>query len=157
VESVEDTKPDEGNSSLEIRRYLQALVRYFWLVLGLVALAVVGAVIYTRQQTPIYEASASVQIEPKLPDLLGTGDLFNVASGGGQTAEYYKQQRLVIASSTLAQQTILANDFMGRLVKDDERSTLSQADQLEAATRRLRNMPIRRSRRRSRMRTSRPT
>jgi len=50
-----------------------------------------------------------------LPDLLGTGDLFNVAAGNNGTAEYYKQQQLVIGSYTLCQQTIQANDFLPHL------------------------------------------
>jgi capsular exopolysaccharide synthesis family protein len=141
VES-DDVEPADGAEGVNIdfRRYLFALRRYIWVVLGIIALAIAGAVVYSIRKTPVYEASASVQIEPKLPDLLGTGDLFNVAAGGGtQTVEYYKQQRMVISSYTLAQQTILANDLIPKLLSKTERAMLSQVDQLDLATRRLRS------------------
>ncbi len=136
-----DLEPSDAEqvSSIDFRRYLVALRRYVWLVAALVVLSIAGAVIYTSRLVPIYEASASLQIEPKLPDLLGTGDLFNVAAGnGGSSTEYYKQQRLVIGSYTLAQQTVLANiEFIPRLLNESERSSLSKDDQLDVAARRL--------------------
>ena len=86
-----ETGESERGPSVDFRRYLLALRQYIWLIGALVVLAVAGAVIYTNRVTPIYEATASVQIEPKLPDLLGTGDMFNGA--GANTTEYYKQQK----------------------------------------------------------------
>ena len=135
-----DVEPAEAEqaSSIDIKRYLAALRRFIWLIGALVVLAVAGAVIYTNRVTPIYEATASVQIEPRLPDLLGTGDMFNVAAGNGAgTTEYYKQQQLVIGSYTLCQQTIQANDFIPRFLSPHERSVLSKDDQLDIASRRL--------------------
>ena len=132
---VEHAESDPG-PSIDLKRYLAALVRYIWLIGAVVVLAVAGAVIYTNRLVPIYEATASVQIEPKLPDLLGTGDMFNVAGGNG-SPEYYKQQQLVIGSYTLCQQTVQANDFIPKLLTKQERSVLSKEDQLDVAARRL--------------------
>ena len=67
----------------------------------------------------------------RIPDLLGTGDLFNVAAGGGNATEYYNQQREVLGSYSLAQQTIEQNDLIAKLVSDADRKDLSQADQLD--------------------------
>lgn len=130
-----DAEETSEGVTIDIKRYLFALVRYSWLIAAFVAVAVAGAVLYTLRQVPVYEASASVQIEPKLPDLLGTGDLFNVVATGGQ--EYYRQQQKVIASYTLCQQTITANDYIPRLLSKGERASLSQTDQLDLAARRL--------------------
>ena len=134
-----DVEPVEVDhtSSIDLRRYLAGLRRFIWLIGAVVAGAIAGAVIYTNKLLPIYEATSSVQIEPKLPDLLGTGDLFNVAAGASNSGEYYKQQQLVIGSYTLAQQTILANDFIPKLLTKAERNALSKEDQLDIASRRL--------------------
>ena len=59
------------------------LLRYVWAVLAIVALMVTGAVIYTNRQPRIYEANASVQIEPRIPDLLGQGQEELLRGGGG--------------------------------------------------------------------------
>src|SRR5206468_6869489 len=83
-----------------------------------------------------YEATASVQIEPRLPDLLGTGDLLNAAAGGNAT-EYYKQQKQVLGSYTLARLTIEQYDLVPKLLTESERKELPHTDQLDLATERL--------------------
>jgi capsular exopolysaccharide synthesis family protein len=131
------TADQEQVLSIDYRRYLAAFRKYVWLLAALVVVAIAGAVVYTTRQIPIYQATASIQIEPRLPDLLGTGDLFNVAAGGGNATEYYNQQREVLASYSLAQQTIEQNDLIPKLLDAAERKELSQVDQLDLATRRL--------------------
>lgn len=134
MESAAPPEPEEQVLSIDVRRYLAALRRYAWLLAALVVLSVAGAVVYTTRQTPIFQATASVQIEPKLPDLLGTGDLFNVA---GASTEYYKQQKQVLSSFTLIAKTVEHNDLIPRLLSEAERKALSQGEQLALATRRL--------------------
>ncbi|MBC8071454.1 MAG: polysaccharide biosynthesis tyrosine autokinase [Deltaproteobacteria bacterium] len=134
MEPAAPSSQEEQVISIDFRRYLGALRKYVWLLAALVVLSVAGAVVYTTRQTPIYQATASVQVEPKLPDLLGTGDVFNVA---GASAEYYKQQRQVLASFTLVQKTIEQNDLIPKLLSEGERKELSHEDQLDLATRRL--------------------
>jgi succinoglycan biosynthesis transport protein ExoP len=134
VESAAPPSQEEQVISIDFRRYLGALRKYVWLLAALVVMSVAGAVVYTTRQTPIYQATASVQVEPKLPDLLGTGDMFNVA---GASAEYYKQQKQVLSSFTLIQKTIDQNDLIPKLLTDGERKDLSHDDQLDLATRRL--------------------
>jgi capsular exopolysaccharide synthesis family protein len=135
---VELVAPPDDNEeqvlSIDFRRYLNALRKYVWLLAALVVMAIAGAVVYTTQQTPIYQATASVQVEPKLPDLLGTGDVFNAASA---SAEYYKQQKQVLQSFTLIQKTVDQNDLIPKLLSEAERKELSHDDQLDLATHRL--------------------
>jgi polysaccharide biosynthesis transport protein len=139
VESSEvpSTTDQEQVLSFDYRRYLVAFRKYVWLHAALVVIAIASAIVYTTRQVPIYEAQASIQIEARLPDLLGTGDLFNVAAGGGNANEYYNQQREVLASYSLSQQTVEQNDLIPRLLTDAERKDLTQPDQLELATHRL--------------------
>jgi uncharacterized protein involved in exopolysaccharide biosynthesis len=89
--------------------------------------------------TPIYEAKASIQIEPRLPDLLGTGDMFNVAAGAN-SGEYYRQQKQVLSSYTLCKQTVTVFDLSAKLLSEAELRSLSSEDKLELATRRLASM-----------------
>jgi capsular exopolysaccharide synthesis family protein len=134
VEPAASPSQEEQVISIDFRRYLGAIRKYIWLLAALIVMSVAGAVVYTTRQTPIYQATASVQVEPKLPDLLGTGDMFNVA---GASAEYYKQQKQVLSSFTLIQKTIEQNDLVGKLLLDSERKDLASDDQLDLATRRL--------------------
>lgn len=119
----------------DARRYIKALRQYLFPLLALVALAVTGAVIYTSRQPRIYQARASVQIEPRLPDLLGQGEngLFGITSG----TEYYKQQRQVLGSYTLIKQTVADHQLSLDLLDEAERQELAPDQQLERATRQL--------------------
>jgi capsular exopolysaccharide synthesis family protein len=133
---VEAAAPEQEEQiiAIDLRRYLGALRKYVWLLAALIVLSIAGAVIYTTTQTPIYQATASVQVEPKLPDVLGTGDLLNVA---GANAEFYKQQKQVLSSFTLIQKTVEQNDLIGKLLSERERKGLSHDEQLQLATSRL--------------------
>ncbi len=137
MESDFDTS-SEGAETFDYARYLAGLRRYFWLVAAIVALAIGGAVLYTLRLTPLYEAQASIQIEPRLPDLLGTGDIFNVAAAGANSAEYYRQQKKVLSSYTLAKQTVLQNDLVTKLLDEHQRKAMSHDEQVDYATEKLR-------------------
>jgi succinoglycan biosynthesis transport protein ExoP len=131
-------KPDaeEQVFNLDVGRYLRALRRYSWLLLALVALSVTAAVFYTRQQPEIFEATASVQIEPRMADLLGQGnEITGVAGGGG--AEYYKQQRRVLDSLKLIRETVVAKNLQLNFLNERERSELTLDQQLDLAAQRL--------------------
>ena len=130
---------DEAVLNIDFRRYFGALRKYVWMMLALVVLSVACAVIYTSRVTRIYEATSSVQIEPRLPDLLGTGDFLNAAAGTN-SLEYYRQQIKVLGSYTLCKQTIEQFDLIRKLLSDVEVKALSHDDQLDLATRRLRAM-----------------
>ena len=132
--SVTSGTQDEQVLSIDFVRYLSALRKYVWLLAALIVMSIAGAVVYTVRQTPIYQATASVQVEPKLPDLLGTGDMFNVVSA---SAEYYKQQKQVLSSYTLLEKTIDQNDLIPKFLSEAERKDLSHDDQLNLAAQRL--------------------
>jgi polysaccharide biosynthesis transport protein len=138
-------REEEEVLSFDARRYLDGLKKYIWVVLAIEALAITLAFVYTRRQPRIYSATASVQIEPRLPDLLGDRtDILQRANVGGM--DYYAQQKEVLGSYTLAKQTVMSNDLLDKkpvytkLVSESERTTLSVDDQIEIATHRMRGM-----------------
>lgn len=124
----------------DIRRYLRALRKYALPLIALVALAVTAAVVYTSRQTKIYESKASVQIEPKLPDLLGQGEngILGITTG----IEYFKQQTKVLASFTLTRQTVIGHNLTDKLLTETERKGMSAPAQLELATQRLQKQMV---------------
>ncbi|MBV8759487.1 MAG: polysaccharide biosynthesis tyrosine autokinase [Deltaproteobacteria bacterium] len=141
VEANQEQAEDEDSAlGIDLRRYLDALRKYAWAVLALMALAIAGAVVYTNRQPSIYEAQASVQIEPKLPDLLGQGQeiLTGVAAAG--TTDYYKQQRQVLSSYTLIRQTVESHQLYNLVLTPAEQKDRKLDDLIEAATQRVRHM-----------------
>jgi succinoglycan biosynthesis transport protein ExoP len=138
-DELQDTGPrDETVLGIDFRRYLDALRKYIWAVLAIMALAITAMVIYTNRQPKIYHAQASIQIEPRIPDLLGQGQeiLTGVATAG--TVDYYKQQRQVLGSYRLVRQTVETHRLYNRLLSDAERKDLKVEDMVERATARLR-------------------
>jgi capsular exopolysaccharide synthesis family protein len=136
-EPQEATSQDVQLLSFDFRRYLEGLRKYAWAVLALQALAITLAVIYTRRQPKIYQAQASVQIEPRLPDLIGAGnDILHAGSVG--TLDYYAQQKEVLGSYTLVRQTVEQHRLYTKLLEAHPDGKL--ADQIEAATQIARGM-----------------
>jgi succinoglycan biosynthesis transport protein ExoP len=131
------TDDSEPLLQLDFGRYFSALRKYAWLVIALVALVVTGTVIFTNRKPKIYEAKASVQIEPRLPDLLGQGQEILAGGGMGGTADYYKQQRQVLGSYKLIRQTVEQHQLHLKLLTDRERADKKLEDQFDEATRLL--------------------
>lgn len=136
---------EEAGLSFDFARYLEALKKYAWAIIALMALAIAGAVVYTNRLPRIYEAQASIQIEPRLPDLLGQGqDLINLNAGvGGGTSDYYKQQRQVLASYKLVRLTVEQQRLYTVLLSEAERQGnlgKNLDDLIERSTQRMRSM-----------------
>jgi len=131
---------DDEVLNIDFRRYLAAIRKYAWVILAIVALSITCAVLYTSRLPKIYEATASVQIEPRLPDLLGQGqDMVAIGAAGSPTTEYYKSQREVLRSYQLLRRTVETNDFHLKLTTEKDREGKSQDEIYDLATRRLEN------------------
>ncbi len=122
--------------NLDVRRYLKAVRRYLFPLLALIAFAVTAAVVYTSRQPKIYQARASIQIEPRLPDLLGQGEagLLSITASG---TDYYKQQRQVLGSYTLIRQTVRDHNLIAKLLTEQERARMDADAQTSVAVKRL--------------------
>jgi polysaccharide biosynthesis transport protein len=134
---VEPTQQDtaaeeESVLNFDFRRYIDALRQYVWAVIALMALAITAAVIYTSRQPRIYQASASVQIEPRLPDLIGDREQFTRANVGG--SDYYAQQQVVLGSHRLIEKTVANNRLYMRLLSEEQRRDRKVEELIAAAT-----------------------
>jgi polysaccharide biosynthesis transport protein len=111
---------EEQLLSFDFGRYLDTLRQYVWAVVAIMALAITAAVIYTNRQPRIYQASASVQIEPRLPDLIGDhAEILTRANVGG--IDYYAQQKTVLGSYRLIRQTVTQHRLYLRLLTEEQR------------------------------------
>jgi capsular exopolysaccharide synthesis family protein len=120
AQPTENPIEEETVLSFDLRRYLDALRQYVWVVVALLALAITASVIYTSRQPKIYQASASVQIEPRLPDIIGDREqVFTRANVGG--IDYYAQQQIVLGSHRLIERTVANNRLYMRLFTDEQR------------------------------------
>nr|MBA3455383.1 polysaccharide biosynthesis tyrosine autokinase [Deltaproteobacteria bacterium] len=139
IDTNQPTADEEAVFNFDIRRYLEGLRKYVWAIVAIIALAVTATVIYTNRQPKIYRATASVQIEPRIPDLLGQRqDILSRASVGGM--DYYAQQKEVLGSYSLAKKTVDQHRLYTRLLSELERKDLRPEQLVEFATHRLRGM-----------------
>jgi uncharacterized protein involved in exopolysaccharide biosynthesis len=95
VEENPTPKHDEDNDpvlGLDFRHYLDTLRKYAWAVVAIIALAIAVAVVYTNRQPRVYAAQASIQIEPRIPDLLGQGQEILTGLATANTLDYYKHR-----------------------------------------------------------------
>jgi capsular exopolysaccharide synthesis family protein len=56
--------PWEGEDSASFERYLQVLLRRKWLLVAVLMTTLAGAAVYVFTRTPLYQASATLQIDP---------------------------------------------------------------------------------------------
>jgi len=133
VESVDQAAEDETVLSFDFRRYFDALRQYIWAVIALVALGITAAVIYTSRQVEIYQAAASVQIEPRLPDVIGDRMEIRTRANVGGT-DYYAQQQVVLASYQLIRKTVTQHRLYMRLFTEDQRRDRKVEDLITWAT-----------------------
>lgn len=123
---------EEVGLNFDFSRYLAALRKYAWVLAALMALSITGSVLYTRRVTKIYQATASVQIDPRLPDVLGQGQEMMAASTG--SLDYYKQQLRILASYRLIRRTVEEGKFHLRLLTEKQRASLKTEEQIDLAT-----------------------
>lgn len=73
---------DVGN--MEIKIFLQLLLKKWWLILSITVIAVVGTAIFTYFQRPVYSASVTYVVSPSSDLLNGTNFLSGLSVLGGQ-------------------------------------------------------------------------
>jgi polysaccharide biosynthesis transport protein len=125
----------EAVLNVDFSRYLRAVRRYIWLLGALVAIAATVAVFYTRQLPEVFEATASVQIEPRTADLLGQGN--EMVPTGGAGADYYREQRQVMSSFKLLRETASTLSLNTRMLDEEVRGNLTADQQLDLIANRL--------------------
>ena len=99
LETVEHAREREAH----LTDYYRILRKHRWLVAGLFLLTVLTVTVWTFVQTPIYQASATVLIEPDAAKVL---NIQEVTSIGAPTQEYYRTQYEIITSRPILQKVV---------------------------------------------------
>jgi polysaccharide biosynthesis transport protein len=91
---------DEDTRPFDIFKYLRILTKYKWLIAGVIILVTGLTAVSTFMMTPIYRATASIQIERDVTKIIEKGEVeFEDTSGG----EFYQTQYQLLSSRTLAE------------------------------------------------------
>jgi uncharacterized protein involved in exopolysaccharide biosynthesis len=97
-----------------LRGYLTVLWKRRWLIGFTLAATMASAWIFTKMQVPIYEAAATVLIEPEPPRFVNIPD---VTPGPGSMGDYYATQHKLIESRAIVERVIKDLKLVERLPK----------------------------------------
>ena len=95
-----------------LKDYWRILRKHRWLVDGLFLVTVLTVAIWTFLQTPMYQATATVLIEPEPPKVLNIQDVTPI---GAPTQDYYRTQYEIITSRPIVEKTIEALNLKQRV------------------------------------------
>lgn len=95
----------DAAAGMHLKEYLRILLKHRWLVATVFLVVSVTGTVWTLSQTPIYQASATVQIEPELPKVL---NMQEVTSTGQGSLEYYRTQYALMTSRPVLQNAVEA-------------------------------------------------
>jgi succinoglycan biosynthesis transport protein ExoP len=86
-----------------LKDYYRTLRKHRWLVAGLFLVTVFSVAVWSFVQTPVYQASATVLIEPEPPKVLNIQDVSPI---GSPTQEYYRTQYELMTSRPIVEKVI---------------------------------------------------
>ena len=95
-----------------LRDYLRVLHKRRWLALGTFSAVVVGTVIWTFTQTPIYEAAAKVLIDREPPRVV---NIQEVQPNDSSSLDYYQTQYEIIKSRPVIARAIESQGLVRRM------------------------------------------
>jgi uncharacterized protein involved in exopolysaccharide biosynthesis len=89
------TAPESANAPSPLHAYLKVLRHRWRTVVAVFVLTVASAVVFTLQQTPIYQGVATVIIEPETPKVVNIPEVTNDKAG---LPDYYATQYKILQS-----------------------------------------------------------
>ena len=117
---LRDPEAEPRGDELDFRAYLRILIKRRWTLLGATAIVMVSVLVGTLLMTPIYRASATLQIERDAIKVVDIGAM-NPLEGGGDK-DFYQTQYELLKSRTLMQRVVdqlglTANADLERLLR----------------------------------------
>ena len=102
-EEVERVPSDQ--STVDLRHYWSIVKKRRWLIAATVVVVTAGALAWSMRRPKVYQASATVIVDPQAPKVLGAQDQV-VELGSGNNfwinSDYYTTQFRILTSHTLA-------------------------------------------------------
>ena len=138
-ELSEILQPEEEGGALDLRRYLQVLRKHMWLIAAVVAVGVTAMLLYTMRQEKVYQATASVVIDPQPPQVFGSSVQEVITLGTGSywsNQEYYNTQVAILDNFDLAKLTVVRNNLEDnrKLLPRPEDDTSSKEERIDQAS-----------------------
>ena len=106
------TRSESLEAGSPLHAYVQVLRKRWWLIAGVAALTVASAVFFTAQQTRVYQAAATVLIDPEPPRVVNIPDVANEREG---SQDYYATQFKILQSRPVVDAVIDRLDLKQRL------------------------------------------
>lgn len=95
-----------GRDEIDVLSYWRILVKRKWTVLGALAIVVVTSLIATLLMTPIYRATASLQIDRDTMQVVQVGGMGTTAVEGSGASDFYQTQYELLRSRALAERVV---------------------------------------------------
>jgi uncharacterized protein involved in exopolysaccharide biosynthesis len=95
-----------------LKDYYRVVRKHRWLVAGLFLVTVLSVSIWSFVQTPVYQASATVLIEPEPPKVLNIQEVTPI---GAPTQEYYRTQYELMTSRPIVEKVVETLNLAARL------------------------------------------
>jgi len=117
-----------SNFAHDLRRYFWILVRHRWVLLGVVAVFVCLGFLFTFLSTPIYSASATIQIDREPAKVL---NMEEVQADLGSEVAFYATQYEILKSRSLAEKIVakFSVNELQQFTQDDVQSPWSRLTQ----------------------------
>src|SRR5499426_2736313 len=100
--------PHELESSRNFVDYLRILRKHRWLITGIFLVTVITVGVWTFRQIPIYQAAATILIDPEAPKILNFQEVSPVGASAPWDPAYYPTQYEIIKGSAVRDKAIRA-------------------------------------------------
>jgi len=91
------------NDEVHLLDYWRVIVARRWVILAILSTVVAATTIYTFKQTPIYQATATIQIDKENPNILSFKDVYQIETS---TDDTLRTQFEILKARTLARRVI---------------------------------------------------
>ena len=109
------TPNDDGGGGRTTREAVRALAKHRWLIAGVFLVAVVGVGVWTGLQTPIFQATSTVLIDPEPPRVLNIQDVTPIGPSSAWDPNYYPTQYEIIRSRPVIDKAIESANLKQRI------------------------------------------
>ncbi len=108
------TGPRELVSERHLADYFQVLRKHRWLITGIFLVSVITVSVWTFRQIPIYQAAATILIDPEAPKILNIQEVTPMGASAPWDPNYYPTQHEIIKSRAVLDKTIQALNLKQR-------------------------------------------
>ena len=108
------TGPRELVSERHLADYFQVLRKHRWLITGIFLVSVITVSVWTFRQIPIYQAAATILIDPEAPKILNIQEVTPMGASAPWDPNYYPTQHEIIKGRAVLDKTIQALNLKQR-------------------------------------------